>query len=267
MRPSASTKVILRSRVGNFDSEKSVEYTVQTFKSSGIVFRSMKYSESSLILDVFTRAKGLRSFIVSGVHSKKGKTKAALFQHSSLLSFVGYDKRETLARFKEVSLAQHYQGIPYDVVKSSVALFMIDVCKHAIREREANEPLYDFIQSSLLLLDQCNSAMHTLFAIKFVLDLSAYLGFQPMDNYSEASPIFDLYDGQYTDQAEGRYCCTPTTSQHLYHLAKASWTNLADIKISKTDRERILDDLITYYRLHIDQFEQLKSLEVLRAVF
>jgi len=104
------------------------------FKSIGIVFRSTKYGESSLILDVFTREKGLRSFIVNGVRSTKAKGKASLYQHLNIIDMVAYDKDDKLARIKECRLGHHYQKLSFDIKRSSIGLFLLEVCKNAIRE-------------------------------------------------------------------------------------------------------------------------------------
>ena len=72
-------------------------------KTRGIVFRSLKYGETSLIVDIFTEERGLRSYLINGVRSKRGKVKASLLQIMSLVEIVAYDKHERgLNRVKEI---------------------------------------------------------------------------------------------------------------------------------------------------------------------
>ena len=54
-------------------------------KTRGIIFKSIKYSETSLILDVYTEELGLQKYIISGVRSKKARTTAGMLQIMSLL--------------------------------------------------------------------------------------------------------------------------------------------------------------------------------------
>ena len=237
------------------------------FKSIGIVFRSVKYSESSLILDVFTREKGLRSFIVSGVRSTKANGKAATYQHLNILDMVAYDKDDKLARIKECRVAHHYQKISRDVVRSSIGLFMLEVCKNAIREREENYELFDFIHSRLLLLDHPGQTGLALFTIKFMLELTEHIGFMPLNNYHLDTPFFDLYNGKYIDNTNEKYVTTKEVGTAISMIDHMDPHSLAVLSYSRDLRNEIIDDLVTYYRLHIDNFSPLKSLEVLRAIF
>ena len=60
-------------------------------KTQGIVLRSLRYGETSLISHIFTRANGVQSFMVQGVRtSSQRSNKAALLQPASLLELVVY---------------------------------------------------------------------------------------------------------------------------------------------------------------------------------
>lgn len=238
------------------------------FKSTGIVFRSVKYSETSLILDIFTREKGMRSFIVSGVRSSKTKNKASLYQHLNILDLVAYDKDNKLARIKECKMDHYYQRLTFDVVRSSIGLFVLEVCKNAIKEKEENMELFDFIHSRLTLLDSdVPQNLGLLFPIKFLLELSQYIGFMPHNNYSPEFPYFDLYNGRFIPEMTEKYVSSSEISSSIAQIDKTDIDQLTQLKFSKDLRSQIIDDLIIYYRLHIDQFKELKTLEVLRSIF
>lgn len=237
------------------------------FKSIGIVFRTTKYSESSLILDVFTREKGLRSFIVSGVRSTKAKNKASLYQHLNIIDMVAYDKDDKLARIKECQLSHYYQHLAFDVVKSSVGLFILEVCKNAIREREENVELFDFIHSRLLYLDSDKLINLSLFSIKFMLELSQHIGFMPINNYNQDEIYFDLYNGKFKDDNTEKYISEKDVSAAISMIDHMDMDSLHVLAYPKELRNRIVDDLVIYYRLHIEQFRDLKTLEVLRTIF
>jgi len=237
------------------------------FKSIGIVFRSVKYSETSLILDVFTREKGMRSFIVSGVRSAKSRNKASLYQHLNMLDLVAYDKDHKLARIKECKLAHYYDRLSFDVVRSSVGLFILEVCKNAIREKEENIELFDFIYQRLILLDGDLLRNFGLYPIKFLLELSQYIGFMPLDNFSEKNPYFDLYNGRFINDLSAKYVSSTEVSAALARINRTKVEDLDSVVIPKSLRNLIVDDLIIYYKLHIEQFKDLKTLEVLRTIF
>ncbi|MDF1699274.1 MAG: DNA repair protein RecO [Saprospiraceae bacterium] len=237
------------------------------FKSIGIVFRTVKYSETSLILEVFTREKGMRSFIVSGVRSAKARQKASLYQHLNILDFVAYDKDNALARIKECKIEHYYQRVTFDVVRSSIGLFILEVCKNSIKEQEANIELFDFIYRRLQLLDSDKDLNFGLFPIKFMLDMSKYIGFMPLNNFSESSPYFDLYNGRFISTSSEKYISELNSSRYIAMIDNTSLDALKAIMISKDMRNQILDDLIIYFRLHIDSFKELKTVSVLRSIF
>ena len=237
------------------------------FKSIGIVFRSVKYSETSLILEVFTREKGMRSFIVSGVRSSKTKNKASLYQHLNILDLVAYDKDNKLARIKECSIEYYYQRLSYDVVRSSIGLFLLEVCKNAIKEKEENMELFDFIFDRLKLLDSETPQNFGLFPIKFLLELSQYIGFLPFDNFDDKHPYFDLYNGRFIPEMTEKYVSSLEVSQCIASIHHTNMEQLRSLTIRKEIRNQVIDDLIIYYRLHIEQFKELKTLEVLRTIF
>ena len=47
-------------------------------KTNGIVLKVIKYSESSIISNIYTERFGLQTYIVNGVRSAKAKGKAGL---------------------------------------------------------------------------------------------------------------------------------------------------------------------------------------------
>src|SRR5690606_27448832 len=85
-------------------------------KTRGIVFRSVKYSETSLIVDIYTEEKGLRKYIISGVRKARSSVSAGLFQVMSLVDIVGYEREgKDLNRLKEIRPAYIFRAIPFDL--------------------------------------------------------------------------------------------------------------------------------------------------------
>lgn len=187
------------------------------YKTEGVIIRQMKYGESSMIIDVFTEVKGLRSFIVGGVRSKKSK--AALYQVMNLVELVAYDKdSDKLNRIKEAKINLIYHDIPRNIFKSSIASFMIDVFRTSVKEREANLELYHFLKNWLLFLDQTVSSLAYLPSL-FMLELSEQLGFQPQNNFGEASNRFNLMEGAFVESGvQMQYILNIDESSHLAHL-------------------------------------------------
>ncbi|MBK8626743.1 MAG: DNA repair protein RecO [Saprospiraceae bacterium] len=240
---------------------------MKIYESSGIIFRTIKYSETSIICDVYTKEKGLRSFIVSGVRSAKSGSKAAIYRHLNIVDLISYDQEaEKLARIKEISLHHHFQKINTDVVISSMAIFILEVCRNAIKEKEANPDLYTFLEDWLLYLDS-TQPISPLVHILFMTELSILLGFGPMDNHSGETPYFDMMEGifcEYHDNSD--YILDGEDSQNLYQICQTDRFTVGKIHILKPERDRLTDNLLKYYKIHIPGFRDLNSLDVLRSV-
>ena len=104
-------------------------------KTKGIVLRNLKYGESSLILDIYTEDFGLNSYIVSGVRNKNSKSKSGGLQLMSLVEIVAYHKnKKALYRIKEFNFAHIYKRIPFEILRSSVGTFMIEILKNTLKE-------------------------------------------------------------------------------------------------------------------------------------
>src|SRR6187401_2133657 len=93
-------------------------------KTRGIVFRFTKYGETSIIVNIFTELFGMQSYIVNGVRTKSAKNKIALYQPLTLLDLVVYHRDNAhILRIKELKCLCHYQSMPTDVRKSTIAMF------------------------------------------------------------------------------------------------------------------------------------------------
>jgi len=237
-----------------------------TYKTTGIVLRCIKYSETSVIVDLYTLAKGLRSYIVSGLGSKKDRSKSSCYQHLNILEIVAYDKAaDKLARIKEQKIVQHYKSLPYDVRKSSVGLFSLEVCREAIRESEPNQELYHFLEQYFIMLDETTERLSNT-AIKFLLELAHYIGIRPEHNYSATHPYLDMLAGTYVADAN-KYTLTQEISEILYQLMIIDWPKHSSILLTKRQQTELLDHTVMYYKLQLDQLKELKSLQVLREIF
>lgn len=236
-------------------------------KSEGIILRSKKYSETSLILDVYTRNFGLQSLIVSGVRKSKSRSKAGIYQVMNLIEVVFYDnQKETLSRIKECKISHLYKEIPRNIIKSSIGMLMTEVFRNAIKEREKNEELFDFLSEWFYFLDQTQTGLGNLI-IKYCLDLSTHLGFQPMDNFSEEESIFDTLEAQFvsTDQMN-QYCISPELSDYLSKFLKTDREFAHMVRLDRSSRSELLDKIIQFYQLHLENFRDLKSIDILRQV-
>lgn len=233
-------------------------------KTKAIVLNALKYQEKSLIVKCFTQADGLKSYFVPNAFAaKKSNQKIAYFQPLTILEIEATHKNKgTLEHFKEIRLARAYNSVNTNVVKSTILIFLSEVLHHSIREEEKNEPLFDFLESALIWLDNHEDIAN--FHLILLLEVTKFLGFYPDD--SEINfPFFDVVDGNFTP-LHGMNALSENESFLLKKLIELKFDS--DQKLfTATERQVLLKILLDYYAIHLDGFKKPKSLEVLKEVF
>lgn len=213
----------------------------------GVVFRFVKYGETSIIVTIFTSQFGLQAYIVNGVRSRSGKGKIALYQPLTLLDLVVYHKETTtIMRIKEAKCIYPYQHVSLDVRKTTIALFIEEIINKSIKEESHSDVLCEFLIESLITLDKIEKPEN--FHLIFLVQLSRYLGFQPQ------SPA-EVLGGRVMDYIDEGLLNTALNSD--YH---------SELNLTNVQRRNILDALLRFYSMHVENFGQMKSLTVLREI-
>lgn len=237
-------------------------------KTRGVVLRAKKYSETSIILDVYTEEKGMRSYLVSGVRTQRAKISPALMQVTSLLDMVVYHRDEKdLSRTKEIRPAYVYQKLPYDVVRSSVGLFVAEISRKTLREAGANAEIFRLIFDTLVHLDTTQNPVSNVHFV-FLLRLAGYLGFSPGGEFSEKTPHFDMEEGYFVERAarSGHYL-NEDLSRTLYRLLHTDLNTAHTITLDRTTRGLLLDRLLDFFYLHVAGLGELHAHKILQSVF
>jgi len=150
--------------------------------TKGIVLRTVKYGETSLIVTIFTELFGVQAYLVNGVRAstKKGAGKANLFQPSAILDLVVYhNELKHLNRIKEFKWGNLYMHILSGVKKNAVALYMVELLTKCLKQPEANPELFHFVEDSFLHLDKSSDAVTANFPLFFALHLPVFFGIPP----------------------------------------------------------------------------------------
>ena len=240
-------------------------------KTRGIVLRSVKYGETSLILTMFTELFGLQSYIINGVRmaSKKGSSKSVFFQPGAILELVVYHNEfKNLQRIKEYKWAFLYQHIFSDVRKNAVATFMIELLTKCLKQPEANVELYYFVEDALMHLDKVTDTAAANFPLFFSLHLAVFFGFRINDEYSDEKQYLDLEEGLFkTTAPDHSHYLDSKGAEITSHILKAQQPGeLEDLKLNQEFRRFLLSSYEAYYRLHIPEFGSMKTLPVLREM-
>ena len=258
-------------------------------KTEAIVLHTLKYGEQKIIVDMFTRQQGRLSFVVTMSKTGKGRLKKQYFQPMTQLE-VTYDLRPRvqLQKLTDVRLLVPYTSIPLSAEKLAITLFVAEFLYYALRSEQHNEPLYDYIADSLQWLDAAE-AEYANFHLTFLMRLSRFLGFYPNMETPPNLPclgegldtplkqeetergsrlVFDLREARFSSAFPMHPDFLPPAEAQLIRLLmRMDFPTMHLFRLSRLDRQRIMEVLMRYYKLHLPDFPELKSLAVLHQLW
>jgi len=237
----------------------------------GLVLKTVKYGETSIIATIYTELFGIQSYMINGIRvsSKKGAGRANLFQPAALLDMhVYHNELKNLQRIREFRWGVIYQTLFFDIMKNAIALFMIELLTKSLKQPEPNADLFHFIENAFLHLDRADQRVAANFPLYFALHLMTLYGFRFSDEYSEQKSILDLQEGLF--QCERPLHPNFLEGENSYitslFLRVMQPEELEQIQLNITTRRELLQAYQTFYTLHISDFGVMKTLPVLREV-
>jgi len=243
-------------------------------KTRGIALHTVKFSETSIIAKIYTELFGLQSYLIRGVRKQHSKIKPGLFQPLTILDLTVY-RRETgsLQSLKEVHNLFPYQSMPFNIMKSSIALFMNELIYKSIKEEESNLELFDFLFKECIELDSLTSTI-TIFPLLFAVKLTKFLGFMPRLDESPGKEIFNMKEGIFQENSpDHKYYLRPPLTTLLKELINPELA-LSEHKLSTGEqkseslksRNELLEQILIYYKLHLPDFREIHSHQILHTI-
>lgn len=237
-------------------------------QTDAIVLHQLKYSETSIILTLYTRDFGRQSYIVNGIRSAKSKVKMGLLQPLFLLQIEAYHKpNREVQRLKEFKAAEVYRSIPLDIIKSTMAMFLSELLNKILQTEEPESGFFEFLFRSLQYFDTLEKGKAN-FHLWIMVKLLSYLGFQLENNHSTVNVFFDMKEGCFVPYRPS-FPNTPDTeeSKIISNLISLDISQIEKLNIDGVMRSRILSLLVEYYSVHFEGIGTIKSLEVLHDIF
>ena len=238
--------------------------------TQGIVLRSVKYGDTSLITTIFTSLYGAQAYMVQGVRSsKQSKNRAGLLQPGMLQDMVVYHQpQKNMQRMREFQPAYIYQSILNDVVKNSVALFSVELLLRLLPEQAPLPDLFDFAFDYFITLDKTPRAQVANFPLYFIINCSRQLGYELKGNYSEETPHLDLQEGGYTAHPPALApFMSDADGAALSRLLEAeSYEKLLEIEMSAAMRMRLTEWYVAFLQRHTQHMGNIRSLQVLQSI-
>lgn len=149
-------------------------------KTSGIVLKTTKYGESSLIVTILTRDFGRISAIANNVRTKKSALIGGLqlFAYSEIVTYKAKSKNG-LYHLNEMNVLESFSGLRYDLDKMAYASYFAEVALAATGEESPDEEILRLLLNVLYALDRGLESPEKIKAV-FLWRLAMESGFMPL---------------------------------------------------------------------------------------
>ena len=239
-------------------------------KTNGIVLRSIKYGDSSLITTIFTAVYGIQTYIVQGVRSTKAKqNRAGFFQPGMLLDLVVYQQpQKSMQRIREFSATYIYTGLQENVVKNSISIFSVELLLRLLPEQAPLPALYDMACEYFIALDKLSIHQVANFPLFFIIQCSKILGYDLKGNFPGEKTMNIMPEAGFAANSSSAMPFINNEDTGILNLLLIAdnYNVLEKIEMNADIRLRLIDWFIAYLQLHTQHMGNLRSLSVLRAI-
>jgi len=239
-------------------------------QTGGIVLRSIKYGDTSLVSTIFTSVYGVQAYMVRGVRTAKVRSnRAMLLQPATLLDMLTDTRpQRSLQNIREFQPAYIYRSVQEEIVKNSVALFTVELLLRLLPEAAPMPELYDFTYDYFVHLDSMPVQEVANFPLYFIIKCSHLLGYDIKGSYSAETPYLNLQEGSYTEQPDALQQAPPDEDAKVLAvlLGTDDYDTLKSIEMNAAMRYRLLDWYMEYLHLHTQHLGNIRSLAVLRTI-
>ena len=246
------------------------------YNSEALILSSRPYRDTSLICNLFTKESGRLSIISKGARTFKNPNRAILQPLQFIDLHYYYKPKRNIQLLKEASINTHFFNIAKNYQKVTFSYNILELTNQICKIDNPNEIMFRLIKSVLKKIDTCEIEQIHLYYLFFQLQLSRYVGVQPiLDNCFLCSQ--QLYDALY-DKSIGQLVCNNCTEHKssnviikqedlkiLKYLSNTHIDNLLDhCRTNQKSLSAISQYLLHYISFHIVNINNLKTIKFIR---
>ena len=221
-------------------------------KSQAIVLHLTRHGDSGAVVDVIDSVSGRQGLFVRGFGKGRGVSVSS-FHPLSVLDVVTYTTpRSSLSYLREYSPAFSLNAIRSDIRKSTTALFLSEVLYRTQKRDNPDAALFNWLINSIVRFDAAEGAAAN-FHLWWMVGYCSMSGFRPLDVLSEDNPGSGIF--------------SPDDSLLLHRLLDSSLEEALDIPLNSARRSAFASKMLDYLSACFGVTLEIKSLDVLRAVF
>lgn len=233
-----------------------------------VALRTIKYNEKHSILSAYSLEMGRVSFLLPAGSGREAARRRALMMPLGTFECVADIRHgQDIYIMKEPKADIISHGIHSNPIKSALALFIAELLSVVLREYQEDKALFLFLRQSIERLNDATEGVAN-FHLCFLYRLGCFVGIEPDVSTYQEGRIFDMVDGIFRVSA-------PLHSQYLGQqeaavvalLSRMTFDNMHRFRLSRENRNQMLDVILEYYTIHYASLSSLKSIDVLRALF
>lgn len=237
-------------------------------KTKAIVLNTVKYNDKYILVTTYTDKFGRLTYMVLNSKSKTARVQKTFFSPLALLELeVEHQGTREIQRIKEAQLVYQQISIATNMVKTSIVLFLSEFLSRVLKDNDEYEVIFEYLSHSIQVLEESEKGLAN-YHLVFMLKLTRFLGFYPnFENYNNGD-YFDMLNGEFVSkQPLHKHYVNLADSKTLSLLSRISFENMHHFLFSRNDRLNIINRMLEYYRLHLHEFPNLKSLDILHEIF
>lgn len=227
--------------------------------SPAIFIHRKKYLNNGIFI-FYTQNHGLIEFFVNTNYKNKR------LNHVKPLSMVtlSFSSKNSYFKYIDHELSYVMNSAYEDIYKSCVVFFLADFIHSVCKKNDININFFDFLKTSIMILEETNNSVSN-FHICFMIKSMKFLGIEPLLNKNHK--YLDLKEGVSTNKKPGHLKYIDKKAKKLItDFNKCKLSKCHDIKFSRNERKIILNNVIVFYGLHLENIKKIHSHEILEEV-
>ncbi|MDO5655589.1 MAG: recombination protein O N-terminal domain-containing protein [Flavobacteriaceae bacterium] len=233
-------------------------------KAFGLVLKSIKYGDTSLIAYIYTREFGMLSLLFKGFFSSKNKSLRLLTYPLVPVEFsFKPNKKSSLILPRQPQAYLSWNETLENPVKLMMLQFLAEILHNVLREDDINPKLFDFIYNQLNIFNEKKHHFAE-FHLILLMKLTQFMGFSPMKNSD--GKFFRLTEGDFTHHQNSDFSLNEIETQNWKKLLDCSFSPDYQNQFNRTHREQLLHSLILYFQIHISSFKEPDALTIIKEI-
>lgn len=226
-------------------------------RSKCIVLSSRKYSESSKILNVYSKDFGKLTLIAKGAFSPKSKFLGMVEMLNAIEVEFYFKQNREMHILSNADSDIRFKNIKNDIEFSTAAMICCELVNKTQNNGEFNEEIYFDMIDTFKKIDDGIAFLSTL---RFINKLISHLGYALVNNADVSSPFtyFDYHNGNLNNISGVRL--SQSECIVFFSIFKEEVVNK---DIEKNEFIKIFNALIRFLKIHLDKNITLNSIELL----